>query len=279
MKASELLTTTLKRTLKAQGMTYAALAGRLGVSEATVKRMFARGKFDLQRLDQVVAAIGCDLHELLRMIPRDDRLLESLTWEQEAEIVRDPCLFTVAVCTLHLLSADEIRGIYRISAAECVRCLLRLDRIGFLSVLANDTYRLRIARTFRWLPDGPILRCFRAQAEEFLDHDFAGPGECVGVVNVRLSNEHRLALLERTRQLAREYSDMHNQDASMPLARRHPMSLLIAVRSWEPRFMRSLRRLDDASLAQWLKSTAGGSPSRPTPRQHRPQGTTTPTDT
>jgi len=42
------------------------------------------------------------------------------------------------------------------------------------------------------------------------------------------------------------------------LAKRHPVSLLIAARCWEPDFMLSRRRLDDSALAAWLERTAIG---------------------
>ena len=43
----------LKRALKSRGITYAALAAKLGLSEASVKRMFSRRDFTLQRMDDV----------------------------------------------------------------------------------------------------------------------------------------------------------------------------------------------------------------------------------
>ncbi len=42
---------TLKKDLKKRGVTYHALAARLGQSEANVKRFFSEGNFTLKRLD------------------------------------------------------------------------------------------------------------------------------------------------------------------------------------------------------------------------------------
>jgi hypothetical protein len=169
-------------------------------------------------------------------------------------------LFTVAVCALHQLEFHQIITIYRISPAAAVRALLQLDRMGFLNLHPNNVYTLRLSRTFRWLRNGPIVRHFRAHAGDFLDHAFDGPGECIGVINVRLSNERRLALMRRVEELAREYSESHAADAPLALVKRHPMSLLVAVRSWEPGFMRTLRRLDNQSLAAWLREQGGAEP-------------------
>jgi transcriptional regulator with XRE-family HTH domain len=253
MKASETLINALKRELRARGVTYRQLAPKIGLSEASVKRLFAQGSMDLKRLDAVLEAIGADPDTLLRAMGEPRTLLDRMSWDQEAEIVADPRLFAVAVCALSLLSFEQMTSVYRISAAECVSCLLRLERLGLLELHANNRYRLRLARTFSWLPEGPIVRYFRSQAADFLEYDFSGPGEVLGVVNMRLSTQARLNLRARLLALLADYSDQHVADARLPLAKRHPVSVLIGVRGWEPVFMRKLRRLDDAALARWVK--------------------------
>ena len=66
MHASTLLVDSLKRELRAQQLSYGMLAQRLGLSAATVKRMFAQRNFDLQRLDAICATLGLDFTALAR---------------------------------------------------------------------------------------------------------------------------------------------------------------------------------------------------------------------
>lgn len=254
MKPSEALTEVIKRTLRTRGLSYARLADQIGCSEASVKRIFARKNFDLRRLDQIIDALSLDLGDVLAEAARRPAELDALTAEQEREIVADSQLLLVAICAFHQLELEHITTIYRIAPANVVRCLLRLDRMGFLALFPNNVYRLRLSRTFRWRANGPIMQHFRSQAEDFLDHGFDGPGETLRMVNVRLSNEHRLGLLRRLEEVARDYADAHCADSSLPLAKRYPASLLIAVRSWEPPTFRNLRRMTDANLTAWLKS-------------------------
>jgi transcriptional regulator with XRE-family HTH domain len=54
----------LKRILKGRGITYAAVATGLGLSQASVKRMFSRREFTLQRLEDVCRIAGVDFAEL-----------------------------------------------------------------------------------------------------------------------------------------------------------------------------------------------------------------------
>lgn len=256
MLASETLIEALKRELRARNITYAELAQKIGLSQASVKRLFSRRKLDLARLDAILAAIQCDFCDLARQFQADTRLLTELSHSQENELVTNPGLLLVAVCALHLMRFEQIIAIYRLSEAACVAHLLALERIGFLDVLPNNRYRLRVSRAFRWIPDGPIARFFKQESGDFLAADFNGPGETLGMLNVRLSNESRLRLQSKLRELAQELSAQHNQDSSLPLAKRHPVSVLMAVRGWEPAFMRRMRRLDDAALARWLERHA-----------------------
>src|SRR5690348_5974335 len=57
----------LKRTLKNRGLTYRDLAKKVGLSEASVKRVFAEETFTLQRLEKVCSAVGITMSELVRM--------------------------------------------------------------------------------------------------------------------------------------------------------------------------------------------------------------------
>jgi len=50
-----------------------------------------------------------------------------------------------------------------------------------------------------------------------------------------------VALLQQLEQIAREYSEQHNADARLPLDQRQPVSVLLAVRPWEPELFKSLR--------------------------------------
>ena len=91
----------LKRTLKAKGLTYADVAGAIALSEASVKRMFARGDFTLQRLEEICRFARIDLTELAESAGEDTQGIAHLSVEQEEEIVSDPRLLLVAWCAVN----------------------------------------------------------------------------------------------------------------------------------------------------------------------------------
>ena len=233
----------LKRELRSRGVTYADLAAKLKLSEASVKRMFSRRDFTLKRLDEICRSAQIEFAELARAVVRDDTLLSHLSYEQEQEIVSDRKLFLVAVCALNYVTFDQIVETYDITPAECVQLLSKLDRLKFIELLPGNRIKLLVSRTFSWLPDGPIQRFFNNQAHnEFFRSRFNRPDEFMLVVNGMLSTTSSADIVNRLKRITREFSDLHNDDSRLPLGERSPMTLLVAVRHWQLQAFAELRR-------------------------------------
>jgi transcriptional regulator with XRE-family HTH domain len=232
----------LKRELKARGLTYAELARRIGMSETSIKRMLASRNMSLERLDQILQATQIELTELMGAFDREQARISQLTLKQEEAVVNDPKLFLVAVCTLNLLSYEEILEAYELSEPELVGLLARLDRMGLIELLPNNRFRLKIARTFSWLPNGPIAQAFKNNVTEFFANPFAAQGEALLFVNARLSLASRLALVEKLKRLAREFSEQQHEDDHTNAAHREEVSLLLATRTWHMKAMATYRR-------------------------------------
>src|SRR5687767_7145148 len=124
----------LKMHLKARGLTYVDVARALKISEATVKRIFATRNCTLNRLNAICELLQVDLAELARGMPRENRLINRLTPEQEEELMSDPALMLVAVSALNQMRIDEISATYKLDQAKCLALLLRLERIGILEL-------------------------------------------------------------------------------------------------------------------------------------------------
>lgn len=237
------LVDSLKRELKARGITYADLANRIDMSEASVKRMFSQKNFTLQRLDEILQAAQIDFRDIALVGHDESRLISELSYAQEKEIIGDPKLFIVAVSVLNQLSLAQIVAVYRLSEAEVVKCLVRLDKIGIIELQPNNRVKLLISRTFRWIPDGPIQAHFREQAySDYLDSQFDGEHELLRLVNVMLSKKSIAALLDRLKQVAREFSLQHQEDARLPFEDKYAISILLAARPWMPKTFQAMLR-------------------------------------
>lgn len=243
MAHSGALVDVLKRELRSRGVTYAQVARKLGLSEASVKRMFSRRDFTLKRLDQVCQLTQADFSDLARTLNREETLISQLSQEQEKEIASSIKLFLVAVCVLNHVPPAQITEIYDVSLAECIQLLAKLDRIGFIRLLPGNRIRLLVSRDFSWLPDGPIQRFFKQHAHgDYVRSRFDRPDEYFIAVNGMLSATSRATMVTRLKRIAREFSDLHNDDVRLPPSQRLNMTMLVAIRHWELQAFTELRR-------------------------------------
>lgn len=241
MAQADALVDALKEVLRARGVTYAKLAKGLRLSEASVKRIFASRSFTLRRLDEACVLLGIDITDLAAMVRAVAETPVRLTWEQEKELVSDNRLLLVAVHALNGWSFEDIVENYRLTRAECVQLLARLDRLGIIELLPNNRIRIRAARDFAWLPDGPIQHYFRAQVQaDFFRSRFDAEGELMTFAVGMLTPTSNAALRQRLRQVAAEFSELHYQDLSLPLEQRFGNSLLLALRPWMPETFKKL---------------------------------------
>lgn len=233
----------LKRILKMRRINYAQVAGALGLSEATVKRMFSKNEFSLQRFEQVCQLGDVSVAELAREVDSEKNYITQLTEEQETRVVGNTKLFIVAVCVLNHLTLEQIIAIYDLSETECIQLLLELDRIRFLQLLPNNRIKLLVSRTFSWRTNGPILQYVKETgAEDYFRSRFDGPGEHVTLINALLSPASSAQIISRLKRIGREFAEMHDDDKHLPLGERRPASLLLAIRPWEPEAFKQLRR-------------------------------------
>jgi DNA-binding Xre family transcriptional regulator len=165
MAQAKALIGALKQVLKSRSVTYGEIARRIGMSEASIKRVFAKQSFTLERLDRICEALSVEITDLAKMVEHESERVVQLTLQQEREIVSDPKLLLVAIHALNHWTLDEIVAQYTISKTECVRLLTRLDRLRIIDLLPNNRIRVIVGRNFSWLPDGPFRRHFRGQLE------------------------------------------------------------------------------------------------------------------
>jgi transcriptional regulator with XRE-family HTH domain len=240
---SRQLIDTVKRLLKRQGYTYRDVGKSIGLSEQSVKRMFSKGTFTLERLVQLASLLGMSLAEIAEQSSRSTPAIATLTEAQEKEITAEPGLLLVAACVLNGWTPAEITSTYRFTKAECLKRLLRLDRLGLITLLPGDRVRLNVARDFDWLPHGPIERFFRKQEkDDFLASDFAGKGESLYFLFGMFTPAAKALLDAQLRKLREEFAELHRESLAAPFEERRGACLLVAQREWEPRSFEALRR-------------------------------------
>ncbi|WP_457281458.1 helix-turn-helix domain-containing protein [Polaromonas sp. P5_D5] len=237
------LITALKKELKAARMTYADLAVKLGMAESSVKRMLARGDMPLSRIDAICRALKLDFADLARRIADTQPLLAELTEAQEKAVVADKKLLLAAICVLSQWTLEQITTSYRLTEAECIKYLAQLDRIGIIELKPLNRYRLKLAKTFRWRPHGPVMDYFRENALlDYFSGGFDGNGEGLLLVHGSISRGLAPSFLERMQRVAQDFAQQHQTDQKLGDKDREGFTLLLAMRSWEFEAFANLRR-------------------------------------
>ena len=223
----------LKQSLKTHRLTYADIASRLEMSEANVKRMFAKKRFSLHRFEQICELMQMEMSDLFVLYEASRQRINQLTEQQEQELVSDEKLLLVAVSVRNQLSFEQIVEHYQISATECIQHLAKLDRLKIIDLLPNNRIKLRIDEYFGWLPGGPIERFFEREIQrQFLKSRFKGELEQRQFHFGLLGDTSSQIMIEKLKSIAHEFTELHKRDLHLPLHKRHNQGLMLAMRPW-----------------------------------------------
>src|SRR2546425_12510102 len=154
----------LKKCLRARGITYAALARELRISEASVKRMFSRSSFTLSRIEEILAALDLDLHEVARMSLASAAGPTELTLDQETALGKDERLISVFWLGLNGWRYEQIAEAFSISRAELTLGFARLERLKLIEWGKRERARLRGAKDFQWRGGGAGRKAYGQRA-------------------------------------------------------------------------------------------------------------------
>jgi len=224
-------------------MTYADLARAIGMAESSVKRMFAKGDMPLSRIDTICRVLRLDFADLARHVADNRPLVTQLTLEQETAVVADKKLLLMAICVLSQWTLEQIVRAYRLTEAEGIRYLVQLDRIGIIELRPMNRYRLKLAKTFRWHPNGPVMYYFREHALlDYFAGGFDGMGEGLMLVHGSISSSLAPTFLERMQRVAQDFAQQHLADQRLPEEQLRGYTLLLAMRGWEFEAFAHMRR-------------------------------------
>jgi DNA-binding Xre family transcriptional regulator len=243
MSSPEQVLTVLRAELRAAGITYKALAERIGMSESSVKRMFGQKDMALSRLAQICKAAGIAMEDVLRRAADATPHADTLTAAQEKSLMANPRLLLVATCCLGHWTLDQIIETYNMSEPECIVLMVELDRLGLIELKAGNRYSLRVSNAFRWIADGPVQQYVREHVVgDYFGGRFDAPGETLMCLPARLSANSARELVQKVQQLAGELARMHQNDRRLASDERDGFTLLLGFRSWEFAAFTALRR-------------------------------------
>ncbi|MFT6407062.1 MAG: transcriptional regulator with XRE-family HTH domain [Arenicella sp.] len=243
MARSKQIVEAIKVTLKQQGLTYRVLAEKLDVSESTVKQMFANGNFSLNRLDAICELLEVDINALLEVSESLEDRVTSISLEQEQALVEDRKLLLVAYFLVNHWKVDEIVARYEIGDTEIITLLARLDKMRLIELQPNNRVRLLMANNFSWNSNGPIEQYFRSAVQtEFFNTSFEEDGALRVVKNGLLTVKGQADLRSRLKMIDSLFDEIAKQERKVPINQRHGITMILAIRDWQPSMFTDLER-------------------------------------
>ncbi len=237
------LINTLKKALKGHSLTYADIAKKIDMSEASIKRMFSEKNFTLKRLEQLCQCMELELSDLLALMKEDESNISQLSEEQEKEIVNDLSLLLVTVCVLNRWSLNDITSRYKISETEGIQYLAKLDRLKIIDLLPKNKIKLLVTSNFAWIENGPIQKFFQSKVEkDFFSARFNKANERLFVINGMLAENSNAVFQKKMEKLVKEFNDLNDSDAGLSIDDRYGTTAIIAIRQWEYGLFAHMRR-------------------------------------
>jgi DNA-binding Xre family transcriptional regulator len=233
MKQTPQLIATLKKTLKANNVTYKMLAEKLAMSESSIKRIFADESFSLARLEQICAVIDMDISDLVALMNRDKPRISELTEEQEKVAAADARLLGVAFLVVNGWSYQNILDHYPISAPDLVHYLVQLDKLRVIDLEPNNRIKLLISANFSWRKNGPIQQVLKQHVQkEFMEGDVEAVGGQQTFISGMLSEESYQEIIKQLSRLESLVNERKRHDQHLPISERHGFSMAMVIRPW-----------------------------------------------
>ena len=233
---------TLKKVLKARGMTYADLALALRVSTPTIKRLFSQRTFTLERLEEILKVLELDFHELARMSHGRRSGPAELSAEQENALAKDARLFSVFWLLCNEWRFDEIVSEFRLGAAQITSYFARLERLRLIDWRPGNRARLRVPKHYVWRTGGPLRKAYGLKVvTEFMRARFDAPHDAFHFEAQELSAESAIVVKRRLERVAAEINELVEIDAATPAKKRVTLGVLLACRPWSISIVHALR--------------------------------------
>ncbi len=244
MSGTQAVTRALKAMLRKSGITYAEAAKALGLSEASIKRLFSEQSFTLQRIEALAQLAGAELTDLIRLSDDESPRVEQLELQIETQLAKDPKLLLCAICVINRYRFAEILENYNFNQPELQRLFVQLDRMNLIELRADNRYRLRLSRGFRWRPGGPIESYFvNSIFSGFFDKRLIRDTHHFRFAWGTVTPETAQRFLDRLRMLYDEFNEAADRDSRLPIDQRNGSGMMLAFRSdWEPEEFSRLRR-------------------------------------
>jgi DNA-binding Xre family transcriptional regulator len=225
---------TLKKSLKARGLTYRDVASALDLSEPSIKRLFSERSFSLQRLEQICRMMDMNFSDLARLSDlKYQERQTTLSPGQEAALADDAILLSYFYLLLNGWKTKRIARRFALDEPRQIRLLARLDKLGLIELQPGNRVRLLTARRIQWRRDGAVSRLYEREVKQaFLQDRFAEGVAHYGFESAELAPESAMLIQRRLMRLTREFDELAELDVNLAPTEKRGFGLMVALRPW-----------------------------------------------
>lgn len=231
---SEQLIDALKRVLKSRHVTYADLARRIGMSEASIKRVFSQRTFTLARLQQVLGALEIDFFELAKLARGASDAPQQMSEAQEHALALEPRLMGVFYLLFNDWQPAQILARYELTEAELTKLLVKLDRLMLIELLPGNRVKLKVGAHLQLRPSGAIrAKHGQRTMAEFLAVEFDRYGGHFRFEFRDISPATFSVVQRKLDRLAAEFNELAELDSTLPTDQRQSTGIVLGMRPWK----------------------------------------------
>ncbi len=221
----------LKKALREAGLTYAQVGEALGLSEASVKRLFHRESFSLARLEAVCALMEMTPADLFERLAASRPRVTELSVAQEKELVADPRLFLLTYLLLNRWELDDILAAYSFETLELQSLLRRLENLDLVRLVPGGRIRLLTARNFAWRADGPVQRYIIQEVlPQYFEAGFGQTDRHFRFIAGSMSPSSASQIADALQRFIEEFDRLVERDSKLDLEQRSAYTAVMALR-------------------------------------------------
>lgn len=201
----------LKRTLRARGMTYAMAGAALGLSEVSVKRMFAQRDCKMSRLFELCDLLELPPEEVLQRARRTQSAAAYLSRETEAALAADASLFHFFILLREDFPAPEIAKIYGLTPLDIDHYGRLLEALDLAELMPEGQIRLKVPQPIKFRPFGALHSHVKRISQQFILDTIDRAND----EDLAFTTMGRRMLPDTVRQVVKEMGEFHSHIANL----------------------------------------------------------------
>lgn len=225
----------LKSALRDQGLTYADLGRKLGMTESGVKKLFQADDISLGRLEQICISLGLRLHELLDQEQNSEYVVHKLDKNVQAYFMKNRACFDFYFLLIsEPKSLQEILSEYKIDKRVAYKYLRTLEKLKLLKWLPGDKIDLAVKGPWLLPFEGEFIQSLvREWASNLLQESLNGDPSQASFKSIRLfflRPESEMELRRALSDLLLEFSRRSEREQKTHRSKVKPVRVLTVCR-------------------------------------------------